>query len=86
MQTLTAIIRARPGQETAVKAALLEVGALVRAREPETLGFFVVQDPADPCRFTTCERFADRAAMDHHNGGAGSKGFLARPRGCSTPR
>jgi quinol monooxygenase YgiN len=61
MQTLTAILRAKPGHEETVKAALLKVGAYVRAHEPATLGFFVAQDPDDPCRFTTYERFTDRA-------------------------
>jgi quinol monooxygenase YgiN len=77
MQTLTAILRAKPGHEETVKAALLKVGAYVRAHEPDTLGFFVAQDPDDPCKFTTYERFTDRAAMDRHNNGEGSKGFFA---------
>lgn len=77
MQTLTAILRAKPGHEDTVKAALLQVGAYVRAHEPDTPGFFVAQDPDDPCRFTTYERFTDRAAMDRHNAGEGSKGFFA---------
>ena len=29
---------------------------------------FISQDASDPCAFTTYERFADRAAMDRHNG------------------
>ena len=41
MQTLTAILRAKPGHEGTVKDALLKVGAYVRAHEPDTLGFFV---------------------------------------------
>ncbi|MCU0909362.1 MAG: antibiotic biosynthesis monooxygenase [Rhodobacteraceae bacterium] len=77
MHTLTAILRAKPGHEDAVKAALLRVGAYVRANERDTLGFFVAQDEGDPCRFTTYERFTDRAAMDRHNNGDGSKGFFA---------
>jgi quinol monooxygenase YgiN len=77
MHTLTAILRAKPGHEATVKAALLRVGAHVRANEPDTLGFFVAQDEGDPCRFTTYERFTDRAAMDRHNTGEGSRGFFA---------
>ena len=77
MQTLTAILRATPGHEDEVKAALLKVGDYARAHEPDTLGFFVAQDPDDPCVFTTYERFTDRAAMDRHNEGPGSKGFFA---------
>ena len=77
MHTLTAILRAKPGHEDAVLAALLKVGAFVRENEPDTRGFFVAQDPEDPARFTTYERFTDRAAMDRHNAGEGSKGFYA---------
>lgn len=76
MQTLTAIIRAKKGHEEAVRAALLTVGEHVRAHEPDTLSFFVAQDPDDPCRFTTYERFTNRAAMERHNAGAGSQGFF----------
>jgi quinol monooxygenase YgiN len=76
MQTLTAILRAKPGHEATVKAALLKVGDYVRRHEPDTLGFYVAQDPAEPCLFTTYERFTDRAAMDRHNNGPGSKGFF----------
>lgn len=75
--TLTAIIRARPGAEEKVRAALLKVGEFVRAHEPGTLDFFVAQDPEDPARFTTYERFADAAAMAAHNDGPGSRAFFA---------
>jgi len=34
------------------------------------MGFFISQDLDDPSVFTTYERFADRAAMDRHNGSA----------------
>lgn len=77
MFTLTAILRAKPGHQDAVKAALLRVGEYVRAQEPDTASFYVTQSADDPCVFVTHERFADRAAMDHHNNGAGSKGFFA---------
>ena len=77
MFTLTAILRAKPGHEDAVKAALLRVGDYVRAQEPDTASFFVTQSADDACVFVTHERFADRTAMDHHNNGAGSKGFFA---------
>ena len=77
MHTLTAIIRARQGSETTVRAELLKVGAFARDHEPDTIGFFVAQDPDDPCLFTTYERFTDKAAMERHNNGAGSRGFFA---------
>ena len=77
MHTLTAIIRAQKGTEATVRAELLKVGVFAKEHEPETIGFFVAQDPNNPCVFTTYERFADKAAMDRHNNGAGSQGFFA---------
>jgi quinol monooxygenase YgiN len=66
MLTITAVIRARKGQEDTMRRALLAVADNVRLNEPGTIGFFVSQDPADPV-FTTYERFVDQAAMDAHN-------------------
>ena len=77
MHTLTAIIRAQRGHEKTVLAELVKVGVYAQDYEPDTLGFYVAQDPADPCVFTTYERFSDKAAMDRHNTGAGSQGFFA---------
>lgn len=79
--TLTAIIRAKPGAEDRVRAALLRVGDFVRAEEPGTLDYFVAQDPGDRARFTTYERFVDAAAMTAHNEGEGSKAFFAEAGG-----
>lgn len=67
MKTITAVIRTRPGTEEQMLNALLDVAANVAANEPDTHGFFICQDEADPCVFTTYERFTDRAAMDAHN-------------------
>lgn len=67
MLTITAVIRVLPGQDTAMRDALLEVAANVKRNEPRTIGFFVSQDATDPCLFTTYERFEDQAAMDAHN-------------------
>jgi quinol monooxygenase YgiN len=67
MLTITAIIRTRQGCGQAMRDALLEVAANVRANEPDTIDFFVSQDINDPCVFTTYERFTDQAAMDRHN-------------------
>ena len=82
MITLTAIIRARRGAEAKVYSSLLEVAAYVQKHEPETIGFYVSQDLNEPSSFTTFERFTDQAAMDHHNNGAGSKGFFAATENC----
>jgi quinol monooxygenase YgiN len=67
MLTITAVIRAKKGHEDTMRRALLEVAENVRSNEPNTTGFFVSQDQADPGVFTTYERFLDQAAMDAHN-------------------
>ncbi|MBO0902893.1 putative quinol monooxygenase [Jiella sonneratiae] len=77
MITITAVITAAPGSEGVMRDALLKVADHVAANEPETVGFFVSQDLADPCRFTTYERFADEAAMHRHNGSAAVAAFFA---------
>lgn len=77
MPTITAVIRARKGQDKVLRAALLEVADHVQARETGTLGFHISQDLTDPCVFTTYERFADRASMDLHNGSAVVARFFA---------
>jgi quinol monooxygenase YgiN len=67
MLTITAVIRTKKGHEDVMRRALLEVAENVRVNEPNTIGFFVSQDPANPGVFTTYERFIDQAAMDTHN-------------------
>ena len=67
MLTITAIIRAKKGQEATMRQALLDVAENVRANEPTTIGFYISVDNSDPCVFTTYERFVDQAAMDRHN-------------------
>ncbi|SFU55882.1 Quinol monooxygenase YgiN [Methylobacterium sp. 174MFSha1.1] len=77
MKTISAILRAKPGAEATLRAALLDVAAHVADNEPDTVGFFVSQDAGDPARFTTYERFVDQAAMDRHNGSAAVARFFA---------
>ncbi len=81
MLTITAVIRAKRGTEATLRQGLLDVAAHVAANEPDTLGFFVSVDAADPCVFTTYERFTDQAAMDRHNGSAAVARFfdIAKP-------
>ena len=67
MVTITAIIRARPGEHCTVRNALLSVVEAVRETESQTVGYFVTQSADDPCVFTTFERFVDRAAMEQNN-------------------
>jgi quinol monooxygenase YgiN len=81
MLTITAVIRAKAGHEVTMRDALVAVAAHVAANEPETMGFFISQSEADPCVFTTYERFVDQAAMDRHNGSAAVATFfgIAKP-------
>lgn len=77
MLTITAIIRVQAGHEQTMRDGLLTVAANVQRNEPQTIGFFITQDPADPCLFTTYERFVDQAAMDRHNQSAVVAAFFA---------
>jgi quinol monooxygenase YgiN len=77
MITITAVLRAKPGMEAELQAALLAVAVHVRAAEPGTVDFFVSRDVETPAVFTTYERFRDRAAMDTHNGSAAVAAFFA---------
>ena len=81
MITITAVIRAKSGHEVTMRDGLVAVAANVAANEPETIGFFISQSEEDPCLFTTYERFADKAAMDRHNGSAAVATFfgIAKP-------
>jgi quinol monooxygenase YgiN len=81
MLTITAIIRVKRGHETAMRQALLEVAASVRANETTTVGYYISQDTTDPRVFTTYERYVDRAAMDRHNNSEAVARFfsVARP-------
>lgn len=80
MITLTAIIRCKSGGADRVRAALAAVGDFAAANEPGTLSFCVTEGEAGGV-FVTHERFLDRAAMEAHNEGAGSKGFFAATDG-----
>jgi quinol monooxygenase YgiN len=77
MLTITAIIRAKRGSEAIMRQALLDVADHVRAGEPDTIGYFIAQSAADPCLFTTYERFTDRQAMDRHNNSQAVAQFFA---------
>ena len=81
MITITAVIRAKAGHEATMRDALVAVADHVAANEPETIGFFISQSETEPGLFTTYERFADKAAMDRHNGSAAVATFfgIAKP-------
>lgn len=67
MLTITAIIKTKDGYADTMRQALLQVAENVEKNEPNTLGFFISEDPEAPGTFTTYERFTDQAAMDAHN-------------------
>jgi quinol monooxygenase YgiN len=77
MLSITAIVRAKKGSEETLRRAFHEVVRYVRKNEPRTLAYYVSQDTENPCVFTTYERFADRAAMEAHNGSAAVAAFFA---------
>lgn len=62
----TAILRARPGYDRAIREALLDLADSVRAEEAGTLEFRIVQDRHEPTVFTLISRCADQAALDAH--------------------
>lgn len=77
MIALTAIIRAKAGQEERVLGLLNDVFAHVESNEPGTISYFIGRDPKDPAVFTTYERFFDQAAMDAHNASPPVAAFFA---------
>ena len=78
---LTAVIHCRPDTVEAVEQALLVVGDYVAAHEPGTLDYRVIRVDGAAPTLITHERFRDRAAMQAHNDGAGSKAFFAATTG-----
>ena len=77
MMTITAIIRAKPGQEAVVEQALLRVARHAAVNEPGTIGYFVSRSEEHSALFLTYERFRDRAAMALHNSSAALDEFVA---------
>lgn len=70
MISISAILRVKPGHETTMRDALLEMMESVKRDEPGTVGYFISQSIDEPQVFTTYERFIDRAAMERHNNSA----------------
>ncbi len=77
MITITAVIRAKPGQADNLRDALCAVADSVARNEPDTVGFYISRDLADPQIFTTYERFTTEEAKDAHNGSAAVANFFA---------
>jgi quinol monooxygenase YgiN len=67
MLSLTTILRAKKGREAALRDALVEWAEHVRASEPRTAAFFVMQETEDPRLFTTYARFEDRSDLAAHD-------------------
>jgi quinol monooxygenase YgiN len=67
MIALTAILRAKSGEEERLRELLMDVFAQADRHEPGTAAYFIGRDPDEPTVFTTYERYVDRAAMDAHN-------------------
>ena len=78
---LTAVIHCRPDTIDIVEKALIEVGDHVAKHEPGTLDYRVVRVNGDAPTLITHERFRDRAALEAHNEGPGSKAFFAATAG-----
>lgn len=63
---VVAEVRAKPGQEDALREATLPLVAKVRA-EPKNLLYFLHEDRLMPGRFVFYEVFASKADFDAHN-------------------
>jgi quinol monooxygenase YgiN len=68
---------ARPGKESAVAAALLEVVSPSR-EEPGCLSIHAFRSVRDPQLFYIHSRWKDEAAFDHHGGLPHTVRFVAR--------
>ncbi len=62
---LTAMVKAKPGQEDAVKQALLSLVEPTR-KEPGCLCYNLHQSKADPTQFMFYEQWASKEALDAH--------------------
>ena len=84
MLTITAVIRARKGQEGALRDALLEVADNVRANEPDTVGFFISQDLEDPASSPPTSASPTSPPWIGTTAPPRSPGSSASPSRCST--
>lgn len=62
---LTAIVKAKPGQEQAVKEALMSMVQPTR-KEPGCLCYNLHQSKSDPTQFMFYEQWASKKALDAH--------------------
>jgi quinol monooxygenase YgiN len=62
---LTAMVKAKPGQEEAVKEVLLELVEPTR-KEPGCLGYNLHRSKSDKAQFMFYEQWASKEAIDAH--------------------
>ena len=62
---LTAMVKAKPGQEEAVKEVLLELVEPTR-KEPGCLGYNLHRSKSDKAQFMFYEQWASKEALDAH--------------------
>lgn len=63
--SIVATVKAKPGEEEALKAIALQLVAAVRAHEPGCL-LYTLSQGEDPRSFVFMERYADDAALAFH--------------------
>lgn len=68
---------ARPGQEMALREALIRLTGQSR-EEVGRLEYTLLEDPADPARLSIYERWAGTAAIDAHDRTEHVTAFVAR--------
>jgi quinol monooxygenase YgiN len=74
---VVAEVRAKPGQEQALRQATLPLVAAVR-REPDNLLYFLHEDRESPGHFVFYEIFASQAAFEAHNATPHVQAWFAR--------
>ncbi len=67
MFTLTAVLKAKPGKEAALEAALRDLVAQVTANEPAALTYTLHKSATAPGTFFFFEQYEDEAAFKRHN-------------------
>lgn len=63
--SIVATLKAKPGQEEALKTAALQLAAAVRANEPSCL-LYTLSQGEDKSSFVFMERYVDEAALAFH--------------------
>lgn len=77
---LTATVKAKPGQEDAVKQALLSLVGPTR-KEPGCIVYNLHQSKTDPTMFMFYEQWASQEALDAHGASAHMKAMRPKVEG-----